>query len=207
MLNQILKLSPDHLLVVGVVILLFVLYRHGAAIFAGLRFLVGVVLPQLRSNPMLGHPFFSRLPYYINFVITNLPIQSVAKRTMMQNFLRLKLSTFLDLYREEMAKRDHCRENFHYALFLEVQHRSEAAALESGIPEIFLKKFNAAYRAHLEVAIKGIQDICDSRYYRNCKEKQDAILDLLLATLSMLILDAERTANELNGELDEALNS
>lgn len=205
MLKTLSNLTIEHLIAISIVVLLFVIYKHGAAIFSGIRYLVSFLFPSLRLNTVLGHPFFSRLPYYINFVINDLPISSTRKKIMIQNFLRIFLNAFLLTYRDGMSIRENCRDNFHLDLFLDAKRKAEAASLDFGIPEIFLHKFNHFYRAHADVAIKGIQDICDSRYYSSCKEKQSAILDLLLATLAMLILDAERTANDLNGELDEVL--
>jgi hypothetical protein len=160
-----------------------------------------------RNNRLLEqHQFFSTLRYWITVEIDNIPVQSRVKKNVISKFLKIKFSTF-DKNFSEFIKDE---TNFQNAtklenLMLNCINIYEQEALQKGVPMLFLEKFRKWNEKHTEITFTSIRSICESKFYSSTYEKTAAVLDILLFSFRLTIVDAEKTINELNGELERIL--
>ena len=79
----------------------------------------------------------------------------------------------------------------------------EEESLKKGVPELFIDKFMIWHSKTRDIIIKNTELICKSKYYHNNFEKIYAILNLLLTSYDVTLMDSEQTIAHLNGDLDE----
>ena len=76
-------------------------------------------------------------------------------------------------------------------------------SLKKGVPELFIEKFMVWHSKTRDIILKNTELICKSKYYHNNFEKIYAILNLLLTSYDVTLMDSEQTIAHLNGDLDE----
>jgi hypothetical protein len=79
----------------------------------------------------------------------------------------------------------------------------EEETLKKGVPKLFIEKFMIWHSKTRDIILKNTELICKSKYYHNNFEKIYAILNLLLTSYDVTLIDSEQTLKNLNGELDE----
>jgi hypothetical protein len=86
-----------------------------------------------------------------------------------------------------------------------MQKQYEEEALNKGVPSIFLDKFRKWHEIHTTITFDAIRSVCDSKFYDSEYERTAAVLDILLFSFRLTIVDAEKSINELNGQLEQVL--
>ena len=71
-----------------------------------------------------------------------------------------------------------------------------------GIPELVIQKFNKWHETRVKFTVAGVKSVCSSQFYKDNRARMAAVLDILTVAFHDTILDAERTLNSLNGELN-----
>jgi hypothetical protein len=67
--------------------------------------------------------------------------------------------------------------------------------------ELVLDKFNKWHEHRVKRLEETIPLIYGSRFYEDCYTRQAVIFDMYLGTVADMIGDAEKTMNEINGDL------
>jgi len=150
------------------------------------------------------HHFFTTISYWINIEIDNLPIKNECKKKVICLFLKIKYNIFSKNIKKIIASEStNCQdlEDIIIASFNEC----EVKARSEGIPDIFINKFRIWDHDHTKILIDSVDSIIRSNFYSTFEEKVAAILDLMIFSFRLTLVDAEKTINELNGELEKAL--
>lgn len=148
------------------------------------------------------HQFFSLMRYWLNVEIDLLPITNPIKKRVVIKFLKIMFLTFeknLINYITNMEKFD---SKVLEKLYLDSIVEYEEAAIHKFIPLVFVCKFREWHSTHVEIAFEAIRSIGESTFYDSSYEKAAATLDILLFVFRLTIVDAEKTINDLNGELE-----
>lgn len=72
---------------------------------------------------------------------------------------------------------------------------------EQSVLKIVLTKFNKWHEPRIKRMEETLPLVCNSKFYPDCYTRQAVIFDMYLGTISDMINDAERTLNEINGDL------
>lgn len=154
---------------------------------------------------LLKHPFFSDMEFYITFFIPKLKIEHQKKSKMIKKALRIKFEKVLKIYYEqskEIKEFDLCNE-IRIVNQISEEYKKEWKA--NNIPEIFFEKFDEWHTTHLELLLRMLQDIANSKFYITDLSKHHAKLDLVKAIMIMTVISAENTMNDFNGQLEKAI--
>lgn len=152
------------------------------------------------------HQFFNSIEYWVNNDINNLPIINPLKKRVVCTFLRIKYLTFSKNLKEYINTVDIEEEIMDLeTLIIDCLKEYEDKARNEGIPDIFINKFRVWNSPHTHILIDSVQSICTSKFYDSFEEKIVAVLDILTFSFRVTLIDAERTINDLNGELEKAL--
>lgn len=74
-----------------------------------------------------------------------------------------------------------------------------------GVPELYIKKFDEWHNSHVGMIIEKYRQVLYSDFYPTWEFKTIVILDHLETSINLIKIDAERTLNSMNGELDEEI--
>lgn len=152
------------------------------------------------------HQFFNTIDYWVNIEINNLPIVNPLKKRVVCTFLKIKYSTFSKKIREFINNLTLEEENMDLeTLIIDCLKEYEDNSRSAGIPDMFIDKFRIWNSSHTQILIDSVQSICASKFYDSFEEKIVAILDILTFSFRITLVDAERTINDLNGELEKTL--
>lgn len=153
------------------------------------------------------HYFFAKMRYFITSVIpcihNNVDIPKI-KVSMLKMFLIIKFTTFMDGMEEWVNHEDSVKLNECVKYITMLIDKYEKEAIASGIPKIFVESFAKEHEAYVTSTVQSIEQIMRCESYTNV-DKENSILDILLLTFTMTIYSAERTAKNMNGELESAL--
>jgi len=160
-----------------------------------------------RKKPDLKkHTVFNRLKYYIDFKIPDLPIEHPVKKKHMVNLLTIKYKILESTIKSSLCDKDLDAKEIDYApVLMEAIKSYELEAHKQKIPLILVERFSEWHESKVRTMLDSIEVIKNSTFYKSSYEKKLAILDITMWSLIMTITDAEKTLNELNGELEKAL--
>lgn len=153
------------------------------------------------------HQFFSLMAYWINMEIDNLPISHELKKKVVSKFLKIKFNVFQKnflCYINSMDTSDSEALDLE-KIFINSISEYEEEAIRKFIHPIFVSKFHQWNTSHTQVAFEAIKSITESTFYPTPYEKMAATLDILVFAFRLTIVDAEKTINGLNGELEQIL--
>lgn len=77
----------------------------------------------------------------------------------------------------------------------------------SGVPEVFLRKFDSWHEVHVETILYKIRQILYSEFYLTWQLKLILILDHLDTVFMLTEYDARKTIADLNGDLDREIEA
>lgn len=160
-----------------------------------------------KVTELKNHQFFSTMNFWVSVQIDILPIQSRMKKNVISKFLKIKFEVFEKKVREYITTlecSDDCVLNFE-TIMVDCLKEADELALQNSIPTIFLEKFKRWDEQHSGITFNSISDICNSKFYTSNYEKTNAILDILLFSFRLTIIDAEKTISEMNGDLERVL--
>lgn len=149
------------------------------------------------------HPFSYKTDEILSI---KLPITKIGGPVRTEIF-RDVLSLFLSTTKEEVLKmldEDITLDNFLIKNSDAVNRtivKYRQKAREKGIPEVVIVKFSEWSRNNLELLLSSISDIDSSDVFETVVEKEYTVLTVLVNTFYLLLIDAEKTLKNLNGDL------
>lgn len=150
------------------------------------------------------HHFFTSISYWINIEINNLLIKNLCKKKVTCLFLKIKYNVFSKNIREFIMKGSNNCQDLE-DIIINSFNECEVKARSEGIPDIFIDKFRVWDFEHTRVLVDSIESIINSNFYNSFEEKVAAILDIMIFSFRLTLVDAEKTINSLNGDLEKAL--
>ena len=162
---------------------------------------------------ILTHDYFTKMKTYMSTRIPFLRIDGKERKACLIDFLLIKYRIFYEVTAEfclsDAAADTADRGDKWVADFTEMLLDGVAAyekeALEAGIPAIFLTCFNTHHSIRLTQCWDFMTSLAKSKYFPSNARRTEVMLDMLVVIFNATLIDAERTMDELNGELDEAL--
>jgi len=154
-----------------------------------------------------SHYYFAKMNYYLTSIIPNMKTcEGVGKLKcdLIKRFLYIKFSIFKKgmedwVNREEVVKLD---ETVKYIMLLVSKYEREAD--EVGIPKVFIEAFAREHQPIVDATLQCLEQIMRCESYDNV-DKENAVLDSLLQSFILTVASAERTARNMNGELESYL--
>lgn len=162
------------------------------------------------KDGLRSHIFFSEINYMIDVTSWKLEYNNNPTRTaMVRKFIRIKLKSiernFKKLVDDAIDGKDISVCDYNNTI-TKIVVDYEREAREKRIPQQFINKFSMWHTPK----IKQIRDITEfisrSNIYDGTIEKTSAVLDIILMTLHLTLMDADDTLNNMNGELDSVLS-
>ena len=171
-----------------------------------------MVLDPTQSD-LLTHDYFTKMKTYMTTRIPFLRIDGKERQACLIDFLLIKYRIFYEVTAEfclsDAAADTADRGDKWVADFTEMLLDGVAAyekeALEAGIPAIFLTCFNTHHSIRLTQCWDFMTSLAKSKYFPSNARRTEVMLDMLVVIFNATLIDAERTMDELNGELNEAL--
>lgn len=162
------------------------------------------------KDSLRGHIFFSEIGYMIDVTSWKLDYPNNPTRSaMVRKFIRIKLKSiernFKKLVDDVIDGKDINVCDYNNTITrIVVDYEREAR--EKRIPQQFINKFSVWHTPK----IKQIRDITEfisrSNIYEGTVEKTSAVLDIIIMTLHLTLMDADDTLNNMNGDLDNVLS-
>ncbi len=193
-------------------------WKTMTAIITGLSALIMTLIKlkiiqkkQTRAHDPRAHSFFTKCDYWLRLVIPSIRLTSGLKAKLAKDYLTLYVSVFRDGLLKYFERRDKICDaapemiKEHQDLFLNLKKEVDDRCREKKLPSLFISKINAKNKNWDVMMFNDIEDMCQSDFYSTCDDKNAAILDSYVYYLRRLIMDAERTMKELNGELEAVL--
>jgi len=171
-----------------------------------------MVLDPTQSD-LLTHDFFTKMKTHMTTRIPFLRIDGKERQACLIDFLLIKYRTFYevitDFCKSDIATDATDRGDRWLAaittMLLNGVTAYEKEALDDGIPAIFLSCFNKHHSIRLTECWDLTASLARSKYFPSNARRTEVALDMLVVIFDATLIDAERTMDELNGELDEAL--
>lgn len=182
-----------------------------------------------KENPVKGehiklkhHPVFVRLKAYESYVKTEFYLENRGKQEVFRDLLIHEIRNRYDLLMELAEKMENCINscplndknncNQLYNLNLEYLRKgvemlanyyknSDYTPEEQKVLDIVVSKFNRWHEHRVQHMEETLPIICNSRFYADCYTMQAVIFDMYLGAVADMVSDAERTMNEINGDL------
>lgn len=149
----------------------------------------------------------SKLTYWIDFRLGNIQLTDPARKQIFSDLLIINFRTIRNnLFKIEDNKDfDSLSSTQLYTSIIDcisnIRETYEKEASNNGIPEIVIKKFYKWHSSTIQYALISSEIICSSMVYSNNRDRMQAIYSMYIAILEITIAEAERSLNELNGEL------
>lgn len=157
------------------------------------------------KKKLLSHPIFKKMEYWKSVQINRIEITNVAKRNMIRVFLRLYINQFQIILNQFITTKMYKQPEAIIPLYLEILNRIQQSSLLQCIPSIFLDKYNELEHDHSNSIYADIENIISSSFYKSYMDKSTAILDIFMYHFVFIILNSEKSLNQLNGEMENVL--
>lgn len=160
------------------------------------------------ANPQY-HYFFGKMAYFRVYFIPALKatedIPSL-KMSMLKKFLKISCDTFYEGMHKWVDDHSNVKLTETAQYICSLVANCKATALACGVPQIFISSFTAYHTPFVRATLESLEQIMRSETYDN-SDKENAVLDTLLQSFTIILFIAERTAKEMNGELETALSN
>jgi len=155
------------------------------------------------------HPFFAEVRHMIDVSISKICIPENPKKTkLIRKFLKIKLQTieanFLSLA-DKVEKNEKLCPTIYSFKITKIIKEYEAESDRQKIPDVFIRKFSQWHTPKIDLILETIDYITRSNIYDSDVEKLSAVLDVILMTLHITLMDTERVVTDMNGELAKVL--
>lgn len=168
------------------------------------------------------HPVFVRINTYKSYILTGFSLENKGKQEVFKNLLlnklRIRHEILFEIAEEiekctnqcELDSEDDCNKLYNFNmeylrrgndLHNSYYKTSEYTPEEQKVLETVLRKFNKWHEYRTKYLEESLPLICSSKFYPDCHTKQAVIFDLYLGSIADMIGDAEKTLNEINGDL------
>lgn len=161
----------------------------------------------LKQSQLIKHSFFCSMDYWRKIGIDAIEIEEPARDLIFKDFLHIKFRVFDVGMREVVSNKEISKmrrielKNYITNKITSAIKEYEQFAKDTGIPQVIIKKFSKWHSRSVSFVMDGIEDICMSSFYDNNVARLNGLLSLLLAAFHATIIDAERTLDDLNGDL------
>lgn len=161
----------------------------------------------LKQSQLIKHSFFCSMDYWRKIGIDAIEIEEPARDLIFKDFLHIKFRVFDIVMREVVSNKDIPKmrrielKDYMTKIVTASVKEYEQEAKDMGIPNPVIKKFAKWHSRSVSFVMDGIEDTCMSSFYENNVARLNGMLGLLLAAFHATIIDAERTLDDLNGDL------
>lgn len=159
------------------------------------------------KKKLLSHPIFKKMEYWDNIQINRIEISHIAKRNMIRVFLKLYIKQFKVNLMDFIENDKYLEPESIIPIYLETISKIEKSAILKCVPQIFLDKYNTLESEHLDSIHTNIENIISSNFYDCYMDKSVAILDVFMYHFVFIILNSEKSLNELNGKMESSLEN
>lgn len=141
-------------------------------------------------------------------IIDLVEIKNELKRELVIDFFNIYITVFRDWIRETVLKYkfDNLENSELVSIFLTTTNnlltRYDDCAKKRGIPEYFLKKFNAFHNETIMIVLDDIENILNNDIYGTQEQKVYIVLDSLKHAFHLMIKDAKISMDSINGQLN-----
>ena len=161
------------------------------------------------QDELSNHQFFSNINFKINNEIDTLDFNSndaPIRQKLFRKLLELRLKSMLDQAYNIIKADINDISPSQWAAFVissleEADVEFEELALKAGIPAIVIKKFLVSHYKTGEILTNYVNDLAVSVVYGTNMARTNTLLYLMNLKLITTVGDAERTLDELNGEI------
>ena len=163
------------------------------------------------KESLRNHIFFSDIRYMIDVTSWKLDFPGRETRSaMVRKFVRIMLKSYERNYRklvdDVLDKKDVSSSDYNNTLTnIVVEYEKESR--ENNIPITFINKFSSWHTPRIKQIKETTEFITRSSVYDTSIEKTSAVLSIISMLLHITLMDAVDTLNNMNGELDNILNS
>lgn len=158
-----------------------------------------------KKDPLKKHPFFYTIEHYMEIELYNLPIENPVKKRVVVSFMKIQFKSFYDEALTMVNKLESTDLSDTQKKIFKCVADAEDDAVKNGIPYIFIEKFRKWNSKNIDIMVDYVNQITRSEFYPTKHNKMAAILDILQFSLRIMLVDAEDTINEMNGDLERAL--
>ncbi len=149
----------------------------------------------------------SKLAYFIDFKIQNIYLRDLGRREMFRDIIQIRYQVMKKHITKLNAEINN--EMTQVEVYTHVTHclhdwveESEQHTMRNGVPQVVVEKYRKWSSKNTEFALKAIEMVCFSTAYGDNVKRMDAVYALFTAMLELTIAEAERSLNELNGDLN-----
>lgn len=158
-----------------------------------------------KRHALKKHSFFYTIEHYMEIELYNLPIENPIKKRVVVSFMKIQFKTFYDealnmANNLESIDLSDCQKKIFKCV-----SNAEDDAIKNGIPNVFIEKYRKWNSKNIDIMVDSVNQIVRSDFYPTKHNKMAAILDILQFSLRIMLVDAEDTINEMNGDLERAL--
>ncbi|MCK9198641.1 MAG: hypothetical protein M0P49_03470 [Bacilli bacterium] len=157
------------------------------------------------SKKLLSHPIFKKMEYWKCVQINHIEITNIPKRNMIRVFLKLYIKQFQVILNEFIMDEMYKTPETIIPLYLDTLNKIEQSSVLQCIPSIFLNKYNELEKDHLNSIYSDIENIMSSSFYKSYMDKSTVILDVFMYHFVFIILNSEKSLNQLNGQMEKVL--
>jgi len=169
--------------------------------------LLNKLFKRKEKKKLLSHPIFKKMEYWKCVQINHIQITNISKRNMIRVFLKLYIKQFQIILNEFIISEMYKNPEIIISLYLNALKNIEQTSLLQCIPPVFLNKYNELEKDHLNSIYSDIENIISSSFYQTYMDKSTAILDIFMYHFVFIILNSERSLNQLNGHIEESLSN
>lgn len=171
---------------------------------------------------LVYHPIFVRLKAYKSYLALDFTLSNKGKEEIFKDLLINNVDIWSQTLYELAEEMENCitkcsfdednecnklyNINMEYlqiciAKFANYYKTSKYSKEEQELLNIVMTKFNKWYNHRIKYIENSLLLICNSKFYGDCYTKQAVIFDMYLGMFADMLGDAEKTLNDINGDL------
>jgi hypothetical protein len=168
-----------------------------------------------RAVKLGEHPFFARMQLLRRHITTTFCLPNRGKQEVFKEILTNKIDATTAALKAAIPDIEKCASddgtrlyNIHMEAlqqsirdFQQFYKNDRYTEDEQRALETVLQKFNKWNAERVDYMTETIQMVCSSPFYADCRTKASVLFDLYIGLFIDTLNDAERTLNELNGDL------
>lgn len=161
------------------------------------------------QDDLKNHALFTRLRKYINYDIQHFKLGEPLREAIFKDFLLFKFTALQKHFENFLSKGDLTKmsDGLYKSRMLEcvdeIIKTYERKAVEEGIPNIVIIKFNNWHRNRIEAVYDYISQVCDDDLFESNIIKTRMIFDFIVHINNFTLIDAKKTLIHMNGELSK----
>lgn len=157
------------------------------------------------KKKLRSHMFFEKSSYWLTYQIDSIELPSHRKENMAKKFLSNYVIKFKEMLTAYINNGDFNHPEELLNLYLKTMKYVNSSSLAIGIPQLFLDKYDEYQDAQTIAINEELKNIISSSFYRTNMDKIIAIFDVITYAFIYVILNAEESLTNMNGELEKAL--